>query len=170
MSFLNMLLDLHPEPIPTYKFKVYMQLMCLGFSKITNIVRAVETEPLNEGGVNDRVYSLVRPCTQEKTLVMERGVAERGIVTKLLSSQFNVGRRISSDVYITVHRRDGSVGKIFEVHGAVVKKVSFGPLDSMSGQVLIQTYELSYETIEECDISAALIGGAERLLGINPFL
>ncbi len=169
MEFKKLILDLHPEPIPVFKFKVYIQMMCLGFSKITNIEEAVETEPLNEGGVNDRVYSLRKPYTQEKTLIMERGVAGRGLVTALLAPELDVGKRIHSNIFITVHKRDGSVGKIFEVHGAVVKKLSYAPLNSMSGEVLIQSFELAYETMEEHDMAAILIGGAESLLGINPF-
>ena len=69
------LLNLQPEPVPGYKFQVFINNIRLGFSRVTNIEESIETEPFQEGGVNDRVYSLRRPISAERTLVFERGLA-----------------------------------------------------------------------------------------------
>lgn len=166
----DILVNLHPEPIPVYKFKVYLQMACLGFSKITNLEESVETEALQEGGVNDRVYSLTKPVTAEKVLRMERGTAFRGAVSAALSSQLSVGKRLHTDILITAHKRDGAIGKIFDVHGAVVKKISFSNLDAMSGATLIETFELAYETMRSFDAAAAGLGTAETTVGVTGFV
>ena len=148
MSFANSLVSLHPEPIPGYKFKVYLQGLCMGFLRISNLENTIETEPLQEGGVNDRVYSLVKPVSTERTLVLERGVAGQGVTALLMMAQLAVGQRLLADIVITVHDRDGNIGQIFLVHGAVTKRISFEAIDAMSGQTLIQRFELAYETLE----------------------
>ena len=170
MAAADLMINLHPEPIPVYKFKVYLQLTCLGFSKITNIEESVETEPLQEGGVNDRVYSLTRPVSTEKTLVMERGVANRGFLTAALSSQLEVGNRIHTDILIIAYDRDGTIAKMFEVHGAVVKKLAFSPLDSMSNEGMIETFELAYETLKCLDKTEDGLGNLQGLAGVNTFV
>lgn len=169
MNPVDLLVNRHPEPVPVYKFKVYLQLMCLGFSKITNIEESVETEALQEGGVNDRVYSLTKPVAAEKTLVMERGVANRGLLTAGLSSQLAVGHRIHTDILITAHNQDGTVGKIFEVHGAYVKKISYSGLDAMSDQIMIESFELCYETLKCLDRIEDVVGLAGELIGVDMF-
>lgn len=135
------------DPMPSYNFRVYLLTHCFGFSKITNIVETAETETLQEGGVNDRVYTLKKPATQEKTLVFERG-ALLNLVTYEPLLHFQVGERLASNLLIFVMDRDGAVGRIFEVTGTVVKKLSYSALDSMSNQTLIETFEIAYETLE----------------------
>lgn len=136
------------EPIPGYKFKVFIYGISMGFTRITNLENSIETEALQEGGVNDRVYSLVRPVSVERTLVLEGGVTANPVDQLIQSQLFHLGRRIYTDVIITVHDRNGSVGKMFIVHGAVVKKISFDGFDAMSGQPMIARYELTYEAME----------------------
>ncbi len=158
MSIESAILNRFPEPIPGYKFKVYIQNICLGFAKVTNIEEAIETETIQEGGVNDRVYSLRSPWKQERTMVFERGVAGRGIATVLLSLRFTVGQRMPDDIVVTVSGRDDTISKIILIHGAVVKKWSCSDLDAMSSELLIERFEVAYETMEQCPITAGGMG------------
>lgn len=148
MDAASLLLNLHPEPLPGYKFQVYIQNLCLGFSKVTNIENSIETEPLQEGGVNDRVYSLRKPQSTERTMLFERGIASRGLVMMALSLRLAVGQRLPEDIMILVMGRDGLPGKVYFVHGAVVKKCTYSDLDAMSGEVLLERFEIAYETLE----------------------
>ena len=59
------LLNLRAEPVPGYKFQVFINNIRMGFSRVTNLEESIETEPLQEGGVNDRTYSLRAPVTAE---------------------------------------------------------------------------------------------------------
>lgn len=164
MNIPTMLLNQNPEPIPSYRFSVYVQALRMGFSKITNIEESIETDTLQEGGVNDRVYSLRKPVTRERTLVLERGVAARGVATMALAAQFGVGNRLHTGMLIIIHKRNGEIGYIYEAEGPVVKKMSLSPLDSMGGQVLIETFEVAYEKIKQLPpiglaLNAAGVGG-----------
>ena len=62
-----------------------------------------------------------------------------------------MGNRIHTDILIIAYDATGTIAKMFEVHGAVVKKLAFSPLDSMSNEVMIETFELAYETLKCLD-------------------
>ncbi|MEG2175135.1 MAG: phage tail protein [Oscillospiraceae bacterium] len=144
---LHFFVNQHPEPLPGYKFKVYIMGLCMGFTKITNLQEVAETIPLQEGGVNDRVYSLVAPVTAESTLVMERGVVLSTVVSMLLNP-LAIGSSIPGDILITLHNRNGFIGRCFMVNHAYVKKISYDGVDSMNGNPIIQRFELCYEKLE----------------------
>lgn len=163
------LLNLQPEPVPVYKFQVFINNIRMGFSRVTNLEEAIETEPFQEGGVNDRAYSIRRPVTAERTLILERGVASRGAVTTLLSLRFTVGQRLPMDVFIVICDRNGVINRLYQVHGAVVKKCAVSELDASRSESLIERFELSYETMENCAISGAVLGGVQGAAGIDLF-
>jgi len=144
----SLLLSLHPEPLPGYKFCVFVQNIPLGFSRVTNIEESIETEPLQEGGVNDRVYSLCRPQSGERTMVFERGAGGQNFALSAASLRLMVGQRLPEDVIIMVLDRNGAPGRVFFLHGAVVRKCTYSDLDAMSGQLQIDRFELAYETLE----------------------
>lgn len=141
--------------IPSYRFSVYMMGMKLGFSKISNMEILIETDPLVEGGCNSYPHSLQRPVSREKTLIMERGVQTSSVTASIsqrlmsLISKFDVGKRLKMDLIITVNRWDGSVEKLYKVQGATVKRWKCSDLNAMSSQPLIETFEITYEKLEE---------------------
>ena len=160
MPVSDLLLNLHPEPYPGYKFNVYIQALQMGFSKITRVEDSIETEALPEGGVNDHVHSLYLPVSTERTMVFERGMAFRGALFAGASMRFHVGQRINTDIVITVSGRDGSLQNIFLIHGAVVKQWSCSDLDAMSSNVMVERFEVVYETFESFPTAGALAGEA----------
>ena len=159
--------DPRPEPVPTYKFQVFVNNVRMGFSRVTNLEESFETEPFQEGGVNDRVYSLRTPVKAERTLVLERGAGSRGMVLELLSMSFRVGNRLPSGVIILVSGRDGAINEIYTLQGVVVKKCRIGNLDAMSSEVLIESFELAYETIESYPLLSSALGSAMSALGLS---
>ena len=52
------------------KFKVILNGMPLGFSKVSNISATMEFETVVEGGVNDRVHYLPKPRQSMDKLVL----------------------------------------------------------------------------------------------------
>ena len=156
-----------PEPVPSYKFQVFINNIRMGFSRVTNIEESIETEPLQEGGVNDRVYSLRAPVRGEKTLVLERGAGTRGLVLELLTLRFRVGQRIPGTMLILVSGRDGAITNNYEVHGAVNKKCKVGNLDAMSSEVLIESFELTYETLESHPLASSIVGSIMSAAGLS---
>ena len=156
--------SLTDQVLSTYKFTVYIQGMKIGFSKITNIEEFVETEAFHEGGVNEYAYSLMAPVKQEKTMSFERGmlgVSNYSIVSKILLSRFRVGQRLPIDIVITVSGNNGQVEKMFFVHGATVKKWRCSDLDAINGKIMVETFEITYETLEQQDelaLAASAVG------------
>lgn len=156
--------QLPKNPLPGYKFKVYLQGVQMGFSKITNLERVADTEPLVEGGVNDYVHSLRKPVSSERTMTFERGVIGAGdlnVLSTLATVNFKVGQRIPLDMVLTIAGRDNKIGKIFFIQGAFVRKWSCSTLDAMSGNVLVETFEITYEKLAEQSVvamAASLIG------------
>ncbi|MEG0179635.1 MAG: phage tail protein [Oscillospiraceae bacterium] len=144
----HLFLNRNPEPLPGYKFKVYITMACFGFTKITNLEEEVGITPLQEGGVNDYVHCLESPVTAEHTLIMERGVVLSTLAGTFKNRLLDIGQHIPGDVTITLHNRDGFIGRCFMVSGARVKKITYDGLDSMNGNTVIQRFELSYEKME----------------------
>ena len=71
-----------------------------------------------------------------------------------------MGRRVLPDILIVVGARNGSVSNIYQVHGAVIKRWSLGELDALNSQVVIERFELTYETLESCPVTRSLAGRA----------
>lgn len=167
LEYVTPLADLHPEPIPGYKFWVFLQAFTLGFSKITNMESSIETEPFHEGGVNHKVHSLNKSITGEKVMVLERGVANRGLATKYLTNIFKVGNRIYGDIFIMVFGRDQYLGKMYLVNGCTVKKWSISELNALSSELLIERFEITYETIEDFPLSTEVIDAVQKSIKLG---
>lgn len=60
------------DPIPGYRFTVFLNGMIMGFQKVSGVGREVETEVYHEGGLNTRVHVFPKYCNKEKTLLMVR--------------------------------------------------------------------------------------------------
>jgi len=169
MGIISAIYNGHPEPYPVNKFRVFIQGFPLGFSKITNIERSYETDVLQEGGNNDMVYSLSKPRTNENTIVFERGIAARGLVTALLELRFAAGQRLTEDILIMVGDRRGSICSLITLQGCYVKSWKTGDLDASSGELWIERFEVAYEKLDTNPISSLLAGGVTGTLGINLF-
>ena len=152
MNPLHMVYDPTPNPLRAFRFRVYIGPMLMGFSKITGIENSVETETLQVGGINDRVYSLRKPVFAEKTMTFERGVAARGVGALVGTLRFHPGQRIPTDIIITICNHMGLPVEAIVVGGAFVKKCTLSELDAMSDQVLIEQFEVSYEDIDRIPI------------------
>ena len=81
-------------------------------------------------------------------MVFERGAAARGMLTMALTARFAVGQRLPEDILILVMDRSNLPSRAYFVHGAVVRRCSWSDLDAMSGALLIERFEITYETLE----------------------
>ena len=105
----------------------------------------------------------------ERTLILERGVASRGLLMTALTLRFTVGQRLPMDVFILICDRNGVLNRMYQVHGATVKKCAVSDLDASRSEALIERFELSYETMESCPIAAGVAGGLQGALGVDIF-
>ncbi len=132
-----------PDFIQSLRFTVYIGVLKMGFAKITGIETSVESDVIQQGGVNDYSYSLNAPHKTEKIMIFERGMAfSRG----LLSPTFTPGERLA-DISIVLCDNRGLPAKIVFVTGGYVKKCTIGDLDAMNGSPIIERFEISYEML-----------------------
>ena len=140
-------------PLNAYNFHVFIKNQELGFNKISNIKSQVEYEVIKEGGY-EYVHTLPIAPTQMNILVFEKG---SGTFDGLLFP-FKVGERITDPIHIFVLGNRDAAGyakpkKHYCILGASVMKWSLAPLDSASGQVLIETFEMIYERLEQLAVN-----------------
>ena len=134
------------DALSSSNFYVFIQAVPMGFSKVTSIECAIDTEPLIEGGINSYVHSLLKPVSTERTMVFERGVLFRP--AESLLSSFTVGGRLDVDVLIFVMDRKKLPAKLYTLSGCFVKKWSCSDFDASSSSTLIERFEITYESIE----------------------
>lgn len=76
------------------KFKVILNGMPLGFSKVSNISATMEFETVVEGGVNDRVHYLPKPRQSMDKLVLEYGIASGELTRTTLTAGYELTKGI----------------------------------------------------------------------------
>ncbi len=145
-------------PLQGYNFKVFIQRFPLDFAKISGLERSIETEPLQEGGINEYVRSLYKPYSSERVMTFERGLISLvnvNYLAQFLAARFAVGQRLTMPITIVMYDPSGKIGKMYSVHGATVRKWSTSGLDASSGNVVIESFEIVYESLEE-DVGMAM--------------
>jgi phage tail-like protein len=137
------------QMVMTSNFFVMFGSVKLGFARVSRIDVAYESETVAEGGVNNKVTSLRAPQREERMISMERGS-----ITSKESNEFNLFEVFKTDtrfpvVFVGVNGIDGKMQKMYALHNCVLKRWSLGDLDAGSSNVLIESLDFAYETIEE---------------------
>ncbi len=158
-----LILSNHPEPMPGYKFTAIVNNVPMGFSKITNIESSIALETFQEGGVNHKVHLMAAPDTAEKTLVMERGVANRGLAFTLMTEMIP-GQRLMGDIILLSFDRNGMISKVYFATDPILKKWSCSDFDASSGELVIEKFEVAYETFERNTAANAGLGAVGEFI------
>ncbi len=143
-----------PPVVGNSYFKVYFGSTLLSFARVKNIQRAVETEQLAEGGLNDFVHVLTKPGTQGGKLNMEKGVVADGAVIKTLRS-LAPGTRINVPVTITLCHRTDKEWKPVRSWGfedGMVTSWELSDLDGLGSEVAIERLEIAHAGLVELEV------------------
>lgn len=128
------------------KFKVLLNGVPLGFSKVSNISATMEFEPVMEGGVNDRVHYLQKPRQTLDKLVLEYGIASG----ELMRTTLTAGSELSMGIVIMVMPEEGAVPTAtYEANWGIVTKWEIDTLDALSSGILIKRVEISHTGLNE---------------------
>lgn len=128
------------------KFKVILDGMPLGFSKVSNISSTMEFETVVEGGVNDRVHYLPKPRQSLDKLVLEYGIASGELTRTTLTA----GYELKKGIVIMVMPESGLVPTAtYQAKWGIVTKWEIDTLDATSSGVLIKKVEISHYGLEE---------------------
>lgn len=139
------ILDIHGKLVQNYRFKVLINNNAAEFAKISGLGMDVETEMIAEGGYNGYGHAAVTPTKNNKTLRLERGVysGENNVLGKL-----RPGMYLPQGIVVMVLGRNGDIVKKYAAEQVMVTKWELGELDASGGQVLIQTFEVTYAELK----------------------
>ena len=128
------------------KFKVILNGMPLGFSKVSNISATMEFETVVEGGVNDRVHYLPKPRQSMDKLVLGYGIASGGLTRTTLTA----GYELSKGIIIMVMPDSGAVPTAtYQANWGIVTKWELDTLDATNSGLLIKKIEISHNGLTE---------------------
>ncbi len=128
------------------KFKVILNGMPLGFSKVSNISATMEFETVPEGGVNDRVHSLPKPRQSMDKLILEYGIASGELTRTTLTA----GYELKKGIVIMVMPESGMVPTAtYQANWGIVTKWEIDTLDAISSGLLIKKVEISHNGLTE---------------------
>lgn len=128
------------DPIPGYRFIVFLDGLIMGFQKVSGIVCEMETESYREGGLNTQVHIFPKACSTERVLCMEKGV-----YGGILHPFYLVGERIPGILTLAVTGDSGFPVKCYTMYGLLVKKWEVGDLNAADNSLLIDRFEVCYE-------------------------
>lgn len=136
------------DPLAAYAFRVFLGELEFGFSKVSGLGRESEPVIYQEGGLNDRVHVLRGPVKNCGVLRLERGAYAGESFPFYLA-----GERLGRPVRIEVRPPGGGLlpGKIWTLTGLAVKKWEAGELDALQNTILIDRFELDYESLHVSD-------------------
>ncbi len=127
-------------------FKVILDGMPLGFSKVSNISATMEFESVVEGGVNDRVHYLPKPRQSMDKLILEYGIASGEILRTTLTA----GYELKMGIVIMVMPDSGFVPTAtYQADWGIVTKWEIDTLDAQSSGLLIKKVEISHNGLSE---------------------
>lgn len=130
------------DPIPGYRFIVFLGNIIMGFQKVSGISREVETEIYHEGGLNTSVHIFPKYCSSERILRMEKGVC------KGLEHPFSLtGVRLEGPLNLIVMDNQGFPLKSYLFTGLILKSWEVGELSAEQNSILTNSFAVSYETV-----------------------
>lgn len=131
------------DPIPGYRFVVFLNDIIMGFQKVSGIRRAMETEVYHEGGLNTRVHIFPKSFSSERTLRMEKGIC------RFLEHPFCIsGTRMEGPLTLAVMDNFGIPLKIYLFTGLILKTWEVGELSADQNGILTECFEVSYEDFD----------------------
>ena len=128
------------DPIPGYRFIVFLNSIIMGFQKVSGISRGVETETYHEGGLNTSVHIFPKYCSEERILRMEKGVC-RGLEHPFCLT----GMRLEGPLNLIVMDHSGIPLKSYLFTGLLLKAWEVGELSAEQNSILTNRFEVSYE-------------------------
>ncbi len=129
------------DPIPGYRFIVFLNNIIMGFQKVSGISREVETEVYHEGGLNTSVHIFPKYCSSERILHMEKGVCQG------VEHPFRLtGCRLEGPLNLIVMDNLGIPLKSYLFMGLVLKAWEVGELSAEQNTILTNRFDVSYES------------------------
>lgn len=131
------------DPLPGYRFIVSLNNILMGFQKITGMRSQIETEIVQEGGLNTRVHIFPKSCGREQILRLEKGI---------YAGQMNplclVGQKIPGVLNVMVMDNRRKPLKTYLFTELIVKSWEVGEMSADQNGILVDHFEISYEDFQ----------------------
>lgn len=128
-----------------YNFAVYLEGKMIPFRRVSGLEQSRPTEVLREGGLNNMVYSLLRPVEEERVLTLEKGLLEE----EGEFARYKPGYQMRKEVAIYVLGQNGAAVKAYYLRGCAIRKAALSELNAESSGIMSLTVELVYRTLED---------------------
>ncbi len=128
------------DPVPGYRFAIFLNGLIMGFQKVMGMSREVETEVYREGGLNTQAHIFPKACVGERVLRMEKGAYSGGAHIFCVA-----GERLEGVLNLVVMDNLGNPLKSYSFTGLLVKKWEVGELSAEQNSILIDSFEVCYE-------------------------
>ena len=127
-----------------YNFYVEINGYGFSFKKVSGLERAAQFEELHEGGYNGYSHRMRNHDTGQHVLTLEYGSTN----VSFFLDNIEPGRYIPDGVYITSLGHNSMLsGKMFELEGCYLQKISFGEFDAEQSAVMINRMEIVYSKL-----------------------
>ncbi len=132
------------DVLSAFRFRVILEKREYGFSKVSGLRWERPTTTYQEGGLNDFVHIFPGPAKSCGTVRLERGVYAGETLPF-----YAVGERLSEAMTILIWNAGTykNVDKCYLLSGLVVKSWEVGELDGTQNTLLIDRFELDYQTL-----------------------
>lgn len=131
-------MGLHEDLVTNYRFRVWIENREVSFSKISGLNMEVKTRMMSKGGT---AQITAVPAKNPPMLKLQRGAYKDG--TSLLD-KLRPGMYLEQGIIIAVLGRTGEIVMEYAIDNAFVSRWEISDIDALSGQVLIDTFEVAY--------------------------
>ncbi|MDE6759722.1 MAG: phage tail protein [Lachnospiraceae bacterium] len=128
----------YEDLVTNYRFRVWIENQEVSFSKISGLHMEVKTRMISKGGT---AQITAVPSKNPRMLKLQRGAYKDG--TSLLD-KLRPGMYLEQGIIIAVLGRTGEIVMEYAVDNAFVSRWEISDIDALSGQILIDTFEVVY--------------------------
>lgn len=127
-----------------YNFYVEINGRGFSFKKVSGLETASSFEELHEGGYNGYAHRMRNHDAGQHVLTLEYGSTN----VSFMLDEMEPGRYIPDGVYVTsMDQRSLLSGKMFQLEGCYLQKISFGDFDAEQSAILINRMEIVYSRL-----------------------
>lgn len=112
----------------------------IGFSKVSGLSVELETDEIQEGGVNGAPHVLSAPAKRSSKLTLEKGLTSADSWAAKLRPGFMLGGWLT----VEVEDNSGAVLRTYMIEDGIVTKWELTDMDASSSQVLIEKLEIAH--------------------------
>jgi phage tail-like protein len=139
-------------PVAGYNFYVTIgDGPTLSFTKVANVSVARKYETITEGGMDGYARTFLKPDQQQAAVVFERGISDKKS-EELEKYGLKPGGHITKPVTIFLLDNKGTILRAFGFNEGVVIRWDLNGIDAMSGQILIERFEVAHSGFIEIKV------------------